>query len=229
MNKVNLLTSLITFTLIGCYITDSKAITPPDSENPRAETRIAAPAPDSLNAPDLLCLCPPEMPDRWRVSTNALAWGMAITNAGVEYTFDPRWSAQLSLYYSAWNYFKQTRKFRTFLVRPEVRYWFKPCHRGVFAAAHLELAYYNFALPGWKYRIQDRRGHHPAFGGGVGVGYRVPFRNPRWAFEAQVGAGVYALKYDRFENRHNGPLHDTRKRTWFGIDNVSVGISYNFK
>ncbi len=154
---------------------------------------------------------------------------MAITNLGVECDLARRWSVALSLYYSGWNYLKETRKFRTFIVRPEARYWFADGHRGFFAEGHLELAYYNFALPSWKYRIQDRDGRHPALGGGIGLGYRLPLRNPQWAVEAQVGAGVYHLSYDRFENRPDGPLHDTRTKTWFGVDNVSVGISFKFK
>lgn len=88
---------------------------------------------------------------------------------------------------------------------------------------------YNFARKGWSYRIQDVGGDHPALGGGIGAGWRMPLsRNGRWSAEAQIGAGCYALKYDRFENRPDGPLVDTRTRTWFGIDNVSVSVVYNF-
>lgn len=179
---------------------------------------------------DISCdVCDPCDPASWRIHTNAVAWAMAIANLGAECSFSAHWSAALSLYYSAWNYTEESCKFRTFLIRPEVRWWLSPVNHGFFAEAHLGLAYYNFAMPSWNYRIQDRDGRHPALGGGIGIGYRLPFRNRRWAFEALVGAGVYHLSYDRFENRHNGPLHDTHSRTWFGIDNLSVGISYTLK
>ncbi|MDE6853611.1 MAG: DUF3575 domain-containing protein, partial [Muribaculaceae bacterium] len=171
----------------------------------------------------------PECVRGWHVSTNMPALGMFIVNAAVEYDFACRWSGAVSVYYSAWNYCTSTRKFRTFIFRPEVRYWFSDGHRGFFAEGHVAMSSYNFALSGWRYRIQDADGTHPALGGGLGLGWRLPLsRNGRWSAEAQIGAGCYALKYDRFENCPNGQLADTRSRTWFGIDNVAVSIVYNF-
>lgn len=166
----------------------------------------------------------------WHGSTSLLGWSLAIANATAEYDFGCRWSAALSLYYSAWNYGSATRKFRTFIFRPQLRYWPGGGHNGLFLDLHAQMAAYNFALPGWEYRIQDVGGKHPALGGGIGAGYRLPLgRNGRWAVEAAVGAGVYHLKYDRFENRPNGPKVDTRSRTFFGIDNVAVSLVYIFK
>lgn len=163
----------------------------------------------------------------WHVSSNLVGWGMFIANVTGEYDFGCRWSAALSLYYSAWNYCTSTRKFRTFIFRPEVRYWFADDRKGFFVDGHLSMVSYNFALKGWDYRIQDVDGKRPALGGGIGAGWRVPLSD-RWSAEAQVGVGCYALKYNRFENRPNGQLVDTRRRTWFGIDNVAISLVYNF-
>lgn len=169
-------------------------------------------------------------PRGWHLSTNAIEWGMLIANGKGEWDFDSRWSAALSLHYSSLNYFTSKRKFRTFIIRPEVRYWIGGNHNGVFIDGHLQMAAYNFALTGWRYRIQDLEGKTPALGGGLGVGYRLPVGNSgRWALEGQIGAGVYRLKYGRYENRINGPLVDTRSRTWVGIDNVALSIVYNLK
>ncbi len=165
----------------------------------------------------------------WHISTNLPALGMAIVNLSGHYDFACRWSAALSLYYSGWNYGTSTRKFRTFIFRPEVRYWLHDGHSGLFVDGHLSMAAYNFAMPSWHYRIQDVDGDHPALGGGIGIGYRLPLGpTGRWAVEAQLGAGLYHLSYDRFENRPNGPLVDTRSRTWAGIDNFAISVVYNF-
>lgn len=163
----------------------------------------------------------------WRLSTNALEWGMLISNIQGEWDFNCHWSANLSLHFSALNYDTRTRKFRTFIFRPEVRFWPGMNHNGFFIDGHVQMAAYNFALPSWHYRIQDVDGKHPALGGGVGIGYRLPLGSGRWALEAAIGAGVYHLKYDRFENRPNGQLVDTRSRTWFGIDNVAISVVFN--
>ena len=165
----------------------------------------------------------------WHASTNVLAWTLGLTNLMGEYDFGCHWSVGLSLYYSAWNYAKATRKFRAFIFRPELRWWLGEGHRGLFVDGHIQMAAYNFALPGWEYRIQDVGGRHPALGGGIGVGYRLPLgRSGRWAAEAAIGAGVYHLEYNRFVNEENGALVDRRERTFFGLDNVSVSVVYNF-
>ena len=165
----------------------------------------------------------------WHASTNVLAWTLGMTNLMGEYDFGCHWSVALSLYYSAWNYAKATRKFRAFIFRPELRWWLGEGHRGLFVDGHIQMAAYNFALPGWEYRIQDVGGRHPALGGGIGVGYRLPLgRSGRWAAEAAIGVGVYHLEYNRFGNEENGALVDRRERTFFGLDNVSVSVVYNF-
>lgn len=88
---------------------------------------------------------------------------------------------------------------------------------------------YNFAFSGGKYRYQDRGGKHPALGGGIGIGYRLPLsRDGRWRAEAAVGAGIYHLDYDKFLNRDNGPLAGREKRTYFGLDNAALSIVYTF-
>lgn len=163
----------------------------------------------------------------WYLKTSLPAWASGVSNVAVERDLGCRWSVALDLAYSAWNYGKSTRKFRTFVFRPEARYWFGNGHNGLFAEAHLTMMAYNVALPGWEWRIQDRNGDHPALGGGVGVGFRMNLsRDGRWRAEGAVGAGVYHLNYDRFENRPNGPLHDTVKRTWVGIDHVALSVVY---
>ncbi len=167
---------------------------------------------------------------QWHLATNAVEWGMAIANLTGEYDFSPRWSVALSLHYSAWNYGKVTRKFRTFIFRPEARIWLNDCIRGLFFNAHLQMAAYNFALPSWEYRIQDTGGKHPALGGGVGIGYRLNLdRKGRWSAQADLSVGVYHLDYNRFRNVRNGELVDRKSHAWAGIDHFGISIVYNFK
>ncbi len=165
----------------------------------------------------------------WYVSTSLPAWCAAIVNVAGEWAFSDRWSADLGVAYSAWDYGQSIRKFRTLSLRPEMRYWFGCGHRGLFIESHMAMIYYNVALPKWEWRIQDAGGHHPALGGGIGVGYRFDITgNGRWSMECALGGGVYALRYDRFANRPGGKLHDTVSRTWVGIDHVSLSFVYSF-
>lgn len=162
------------------------------------------------------------------VKTNAIGLAMAIANAGVEVDLAPHWSFTLPVYYSAWDYFKSTIKFRTFAVQPEFRYWFSENNHKFFIGAHFGYAQYNIAVDG-NYRYQDHDGKSPALGGGISVGYRMPIsKNDKWHIEFTLGAGAYRLHYDRFYNVNNGKLIDTHKKTYCGVDNAAVNISYRF-
>lgn len=161
--------------------------------------------------------------------TNALGWGLAIANGAVEIDFGKHFSFALPVYFSGWDYFVSTIKFRTFAVQPEVRYWLTEDRDGFFGGAHLGMAYYNLAAGG-DYRYQDHSRRNPAYGGGLSVGYRLPISaNNRWKVEFSIGAGVYSLEYDKFHNTPNskdGMLVESVKRTYWGIDQLSVSFMY---
>lgn len=165
----------------------------------------------------------------WSVRTNLPALGMFIANASAEWQFACRWSASASLYYSAWNYLKSTRKFRTFSFRPELRYWLRPGGNGFFVDAHLAMVSYNYALSSGEWRYQDRGGVHPALGGGLGLGFRLPLSHDgRWRAEASAGVGVYSLDYNRFYNEPNGKLYDTVRKTFVGLDHFAISLVFTF-
>lgn len=163
------------------------------------------------------------------LKTNLVAWGLAITNVAIEADITKHLSIAVPVMYSAYNYFTPTVKFRTFSIQPEIRYWIKENNEGFFAGAHFGLAYYNVAVNGIK-RYQDHDGKSPALGGGISIGYRLPLskKHPNWKVEFTVGAGAYRLHYDTFYNVENGRLIGTHKKTYWGVDNAAINISYRF-
>lgn len=167
---------------------------------------------------------------QFHLKTNALGWGMGISNLALEMDIARHWSFALPVYYSAWNYFDATVKFRTFAVQPELRYWCLEENQGFFVGVHVGLAYYNVAWGG-EYRYQDHNRNTPAIGGGVSVGYCMPLdKDNRWKVEFSLGAGVYALHYDKFHNTpdtKNGLMVESNhKKTYFGFDQASVSFLY---
>lgn len=165
---------------------------------------------------------------RFYIKTDLPYWLMTWSNLAFEIDLAPHWSFNLPVYYSAINYFKQNIKFRTFSFQPGVRYWLKDTNTGVYLEAHYGMGWWDFAFGG-QYRYQDHFRRSPTMGGGVAAGYRMPISsNGRWAMEFGGGVGVYRLHYDRFINRENGKLIDTKKKTVFFIDNINVSISYSF-
>ena len=195
-----------------------------------AESPIAI-VPDTTAVVDNIV---PEV-EKWshklHIKTNAIGLGWGIANVAVEIDLVKHWSFALPVYYSAWDYFTSTIKFRTFAIQPEFRYWLTEENNGFFAGAHFGMAYYNLAFDG-DYRYQDHNRETPAIGGGMSIGYRLPIsKNNRWRVEFSLGAGVYSCHYDKFYNTPNtkdGLLIENTKKTYWGIDQAAVSFSYMF-
>lgn len=163
------------------------------------------------------------------IKTNAIGWGLAVSNLALEVELAKHFSFNLPIYYSGVDYFAENRKLRMFGVYPEFRYWFKE-RDGWFIGAHGGMAYFNYALEG-EWRIQDTGGTTPALGGGLNVGFRMPLskKHPRWKVEFTLGAGVYDVHYEKFVNEKDGPkAQGTFQKTAILLDNVGVSFSYSF-
>ena len=162
------------------------------------------------------------------LSTNLLCLGAAVANAAIETEISKHLTVSVPVYYSALDYFKPTLKFRTLAIQPELRYWFNEEKIGFYTGAHLGVAQFNVAFDG-EVRYQDKDGDSPTYGAGLSIGYRVPLsRNQKWNLDFYVGAGVYQFEYDRFHNVPNGKLIGSYEKTYFGLDNASISLTYRF-
>lgn len=219
------------------FVTYKKELPPVQEPVIIPDTIVAEPEPVIEVAPDTTAVVETIVPEveEWsrklHLKTNAIGLGMGIANVAAEIDLAKHWSFALPIYYSAWDYFKTTIKFRTAAIQPEFRYWLKGDNDGFFAGAHFGLAYYNFAFDG-DYRYQDHNRETPAIGGGVSVGYRMPIsKNNRWRVEFSLGAGVYSNHYDKFHNTpdtKDGLMIESIKKTYWGIDQAAVSFSYMF-
>ena len=193
----------------------------------------AMPMPDSIAIPTYVrpVVSAPAVADEYRhlhIATNLPAWGLLLSNATLEIDLARRWSLAVPAYYSALNYFADDVKFRTVTIQPELRYWFRGCESSWYAGAHMGVSYFNVAW-GDLFRYQDHNMNTPAIGGGLSVGYRLPLgKSKHWCLDLSLGAGAYAVHYDRFINIPNGFLVDSQKKTYVGIDQAAISFSYMF-
>ena len=162
------------------------------------------------------------------LKANTIGYVLGVANIAAEIGITEHLSFSLPFYYSGIDYFKSTLKFRTCMLQPELRYNFAKV-KGLYAGAHIGFGWYNVALDG-EFRYQDAGGKRPAWGGGLGFGYRMPFKkSPNWGLEFAIGAGIYDAEYDIFYNEYNGPYYRTNvRKTWIGIDNASIAVTYRF-
>lgn len=203
----------------------------PDTVVVGPPVEVVETVPDTAAIVDVVIPEIEEWSRKLHLKTNAIGLGMAVANVAAEIDLAKHWSFTLPVYYSAWNYFKSTIKFRTSAVQPEFRYWLSEENDGFFGGAHFSLAYYNLAFDG-DYRYQDHSRETPSIGGGVSIGYRMPIsKNNRWRVEFSLGAGVYSLHYDKFHNTprtKDGLMVESIKKTYWGIDQAAVSFSYSF-
>ncbi len=170
---------------------------------------------------------PRKVSRNWYLKTNVAGLGMLVANLAGEVDLGRGFSFALPVYYSAWNYFTEDVKFRTFTIQPELRYWFVGKSKGLYGGIHAGLGWFNVATGG-QWRKQDKDGKTPAIGGGVSAGYRVPLGkgNSRWMMEFSAGAGIYSAEYEVFHNYSNGTLNRTEKKTYIGLDQLAVNLIY---
>ncbi len=205
---------------------------------------VAAPAPEVVPEP-VVTVLPPPLPDddeldveydfseKWPwscyIKTNLLPWALLDMNLAVEFEMGRHLSFSLPFYYSAADWFSVQNKFRVMGVQPELRFWFRDNFSGPFLAAHGTFGYYNIAVQNSQFRIQDRDGKTPAYGGGFNFGWKFRLdrnRADRWGLELSVGGGYLNLDYDLFYNVQNGRYSASEKRDYFGLDHASIALTY---
>lgn len=177
----------------------------------------------------------PMAPEEWGVrrlylKTNLAKWALLIANFAIEADIAAHWTLGLDMFYSNWDYFTPTTKFRMAGFMSELRYFFNPIENdGWFVGGHFGYSYYNMAFNG-AHRYQDLYGETPTKGGGLSAGWRKQFGpKNKWRLEFSLGAGIYPLHYSVFNNTENykhGQWIEKRKETFYGIDQISVTIGY---
>ena len=70
------------------------------------------------------------------VKTNALYWTTASLNAGFEMGLTPRITFEIDAGYNPWT-FSDNRKFKFWMIQPEIRHWFRNRFEGHFLGVHL--------------------------------------------------------------------------------------------
>ncbi len=127
------------------------------------------------------------------VKTNALYWATSSLNAGFETGLTPDISLVIDAGYNPWT-FGDNRKFKFWLLQPEVRHWFGCRSEGHFLGVHF--LYAGFNVGGVKFLgMADRRYEGSLYGAGVAYGYRWPV-GKRWSVEATAALGYLRSDYE---------------------------------
>ena len=139
------------------------------------------------------------------IKSNILYDLTATISAGIEVGLAPRWSIDVSGNFNAWT-MKNDRRWKHYLVQPEVRYWLCDRFMGHFLALHLHGGQYNFggiknSINFLGTNLSNLTTHrYQGWFAGAGVAYGYAFVLGRhWNLELELGLGYAYTKYDAFE------------------------------
>ena len=138
------------------------------------------------------------------VKTNALYWTTASLNAGFEMGLTPRITFEIDAGYNPWT-FSDNRKFKFWMIQPEIRHWFRNRFEGHFLGVHL--LYADFNVGGMKFLgMSDRRYQGGPVWGGCGIRVQMA---PRKKLERRgygsFGLSSFGLRPLRLEEMRTSP------------------------
>lgn len=169
------------------------------------------------------------------IKSNILYDLTATISAGIEVGLAPRWSLDVSGNFNAWT-MKNDRRWKHYLVQPEVRYWLCDRFMGHFLALHLHGGQYNFggiknSINFLGTNLSNLTTHrYQGWFAGAGVGYGYAFVLGRhWNLELEAGIGYAYTVFDEFECAGCGRKVNTDlNHHYFGPTKLAVNFVYLF-
>ena len=164
----------------------------------------------------------PEMPVL-AVKTNALYWATVTPNLGVEFALSKKFTMDISGNYNPWKW-SGSKKFKHWLVQPELRYWSCDRFNGHFFGIHAFYAQFNMC--GIKmFDWEHKRYQGDLYGGGISYGYHWILKK-RWSMEATIGVGYARVSYDRYNCRDCGSKLNSGHKNYFGPTKLGISLIY---
>lgn len=134
------------------------------------------------------------------VKSNLLYDLNSTINLGVEFPVARKWSVDISGNYNPWT-MSENRKWKHWLVQPELRYWTGERQYGHFFGLHLLGGEFNLnkvTFPFDMYPdVTNRRYAGWGAGAGLAYGYRWNF-SQRWGMEAEIGVGAVYADWNKY-------------------------------
>lgn len=168
---------------------------------------------------------------RFAVKTNVLEDALLNPSLAAEVTLSPRWSFQVGGQVNFWT-LSHDRKWRHWLVKPELRYWFCQPQDGHFVGAHLLGGEYNighvkapFSWYGAKYDLR-----YQGWMAGAGLAYGYSWALSRhWNVEAEIGVGYIYSRHDVFECVECGrKIESDKPYNYVGPTEAALSLVYVF-
>ena len=161
---------------------------------------------------------------------NNLLYDASLTpNIGFETKVARKWTFDATFGLNPWQ-FEDNKKWRHWLVQPEMRYWFCQPFNGHFIGGHLMGGEFNAGNVKFPFGIapclHNNRYEGWYVGGGFVYGYQWPM-SKHFSMEAVIGVGYDYLKYKKFPCEKCGTEIDNGDYHYVGPTKVAINLIYN--
>ena len=164
------------------------------------------------------------------VKSNLLYDFTATLNLGVEVKFAPKWTADLSGNYNPFS-FSNDKKWKHWMLQPELRYWFCEAFNRHFVGLHLLGGVFNTGninTPSLISLFPTDKGYRyegEMVGAGLSYGYHHVL-SPRWSLEYSLDLGWMQADYEKYECPHCGDHLNDGQKDFFGVTKAAVSLIY---
>lgn len=163
------------------------------------------------------------------VKTNALYWATATPNLGVELGLGKRITLDIAAGYNPFT-FSDNRKWKHYLIQPELRYWLCERFNGHFFGLHTGYMNYNVGKIPLLYSKDAKNHRYEGWMTGVGLSYGYQWMlGGRWNIEATLGLGYIHTSYTRYDPDKCGECDGKYTRNYFAPTRAAISIIYLIK
>jgi len=163
---------------------------------------------------------------RFAIKTNAILWGTASPNLGMEAAIGNQWTLDLSGSINPFTFADNT-KWKHWQVTVEPRYWFGERFRGHFVGAHMGGGEFNVGNVNLPFANFSKEHRHEGWNvrGGLSYGYALPLSS-RWGLEAEVGLGMVYAHYKQFKCVVCGDFEKEESKVVFAPTRLGLSLVY---
>lgn len=162
---------------------------------------------------------------------NNLLYDATLTpNVSMEVGLSPKWTFDLTYGINPWT-FSDNKKWRHWLLQPELRYWFCQAFNGHFVGFHLMGGEFNAGGVKFPFGIapclHNNRYEGWYAGGGFVYGYQWPVSR-HFSVESVLGLGYDYVQYKKFPCEVCGTQTGSGHYNYFGPTKLALNLIYNF-
>ncbi len=157
------------------------------------------------------------------IKSNTLYWATATPNLGLEFGLGAKTTLEVSGNYNPFT-FNDGRKWKHWLVQPELRFWTCEKFNGHFFGVHGFYGEFNAANLKIL-NMENYRKEGDLWGAGISYGYQWII-GKRWNLEATIGVGYAHLSYDTYECGHCGDFVGHKVKNYVGPTKIGLSFIY---